>query len=143
ARGEEARVRNRHRDRAEAFTNAESADIPKGGAKEGAPIEAVVVVEAPVLGRDEGILDVLRNGGKRDVDATNYFEPSDELPIAIHDPATLARLKGADRRRRRATREATGAEPDVEAPDEQHHDRQRDHALPLPPEPLARRIGGT
>src|SRR5438067_11249180 len=68
--GEKAVVDDLHRDRAEPLPHAERADVPHEGAHEASPVEPVVVIEAAVFRRDEGLLDVARNVAQLHVDPT-------------------------------------------------------------------------
>src|SRR5690242_14238744 len=118
--GEEAVVHHLHGDRAEALADAERSDVANQGAHEAAPIQAVVVVEAPVFGGDERLLHVQRDLAQLDVHAAYDREAADEPAVFVDDATTLGRMEGTDLGRRGTTGEATGEEPGVGS---EHSDR--------------------
>ena len=65
-------------------------------AGEASPIETVVVVEAPILGGDEGLLHVGRDLAQLDVDPPDDREPADQAPILVDDPAPFPGMKSAN-----------------------------------------------
>ena len=122
---EETVMRHLHRDGAEPFADPRRADVAKRGAKEGAPIEAVVVVESAILGGDERGAHLLRHIGERDVDPAYDGQPADQASVAIENAPTLARVKGADLITARAAGEAAAGEPGVKHEDARDGERER------------------
>src|SRR4029078_9173358 len=93
---QEAVVRHLHRDRAEALTDAARAEITQNRAEDAAPVEAVVVVEAAILGGDESVAYLLRHCGNRYVDAAHILEVTEEPARPVIHVAAFARMEGAD-----------------------------------------------
>ena len=128
--GDERVPRDLHRDRAEAFTHAEGTDVTSAGPQEAAPIEPVVVVEAPILCREERLTHVFRDLLDRNVDPADHRQPAHEPALPVEDLAALGRPERANLPGRGAAVEATCAEPHIHGADAQ--DGQRESSKPGP-----------
>src|SRR4051812_24774627 len=106
-----------HRDRAEALANSEVPHVRGDGAKESAPVQPVVLVEAAVLGGEEGLAHVQGDRVEWDVDPAHDGDAAEEAVVPVDDPAALAGTEAADLGAGRAALEAAGRQPGVE-----HHD---------------------
>ena len=109
----ESVARHLHRDGAESFARAPSANVGDDCAEESAPIETAVLVEASVLGRDEGLLDELRYGLQGDVDSSDNRESSHQAIVPVKDATALIGLERLDVACGRTPVEAAGAQPDI------------------------------
>src|SRR6185369_9532909 len=87
--------RDLHRDRAEPFTHSEGTDVAGTGAQEAVPIESVVVVEATILGCEEGLTHVLWNLLDRDVHPADHRQPPHETALPVENLAALRRPERA------------------------------------------------
>ena len=65
-----------------------------------------MLVEAPILGGDERLLDEQRNLAERDVDAPHYLQAAHHSIVAVEYPTALVGLEGLDVARGRAAVEA-------------------------------------
>jgi hypothetical protein len=72
-----------------------------------------VLVETPVLGRDERLLYVLRNVRQRNIHPPDDRETPDQPAISIENSSALGRAERADFRSRGTAGEATAEEPGV------------------------------
>src|SRR5438445_8563023 len=106
-------ARDLHCNRAETFAGAAGSQVGDERAKEAAPVESAVLVEATVLSGDERLLDELRNGAEGNVDAADQLQSSHQTIVAIEDAAALVGLEGLDVARGRAAVEPARQQPHV------------------------------
>jgi len=70
-----------------------------------------VLVESPVFGRDEGLLNKFGNGAQRNIDAPDQLQPPHDAVVTVEDAAALVGLEILDGARRRAAVEAARHQP--------------------------------
>src|SRR5258706_2597638 len=85
-------ARHLHRDGAEALARAASFQVGDDSARESAPIESTVLVEPPILGRDEGLLNEHRYDAQRNIYPPDELQPSHDTIVAIENPPALVGL---------------------------------------------------
>src|SRR5947209_19626271 len=112
---QETVVRDLHRDRRESLANAAGAEVSGDRAQHTVPVEAVMLIEPAVFGRDERFADVQGHDADRHVDAADVLQVPEKAAVAVVDVAAFAGMEGADLDWARATVEATRAEPGVES----------------------------
>src|SRR5690242_10223791 len=119
--GEKAVMHHLHRDRTEAFAHSQRADVSHEGTHEAAPIETVVIVEAPIFRGDERLLHVHRHLAQLDVDAPHDREAADEAAVLVDNSSAFGWMEGPDLGWRGAAGEAAGEQPRVGS---EHSDRR-------------------
>ena len=108
---EERIARDLHGDGAESLAHPEVPHVAECRPEYAAPVEAIVLVEATILGGEEGLPYIQGDGIQRNVDATHECDASEKVVVPIHDAAAFAGAKRANSRAGGASLEATGAEP--------------------------------
>ena len=95
------------------FASTTRFQIGHEGAKESTPIESAVLVKTPVFGRDERLLNELRDLLEGNIHPPHGFQASHGAVVAVEDYAALVGLETLDVTGRRAPVEAAGSQPDV------------------------------
>ena len=104
------------RDRAAAFTHAAGSEIVEGGAQDAARIDPPVMVEAPILDRDEGVGHIFGQLGGIDRLADDGAAPRNRRAV---------RRQQGDRRRRRRLQRFRQRRGDRQPGDDQHEQDQQ------------------
>src|SRR6185312_10759570 len=110
--------------------------IAHGRTHDRVPVEAVVMVEPTIFGRDERVSHNARNARERYVDATDVLEAANEVSRAVQHPTAFGRLVRADIRARRTPVEPTREKPRVAEHDRERRDSRKRERAPVASQPL-------
>ena len=135
-------ARDLHRYGRETFPEPERRRVAHDGPADAAPVEPIVIVEAPVFGGDECPPHVHRHRGKGHVHPADHVQASHRFSKPVENFSALGRLIGADGFRARTPLEAAREEPGVEDQQESERQSQRRREAPVPAHPVPGKIIG-